>query len=208
MSKTFAYVVAAVVCIGIGALVAGLCVYYAHPDLVTSQQSSESRYARCVLQDTPVGGAVTGTLTLEQLRPTSPVLINGVIYGLTEGLHGFHVHEWGVDGSENNCTDAGGHYNPMGNKHSAPNATERHVGDLGNVRSVQLDAFGRTATNTSIVDNVLSLWGQYSIVGRAIVVHAGEDDLGLGKNDGSLKTGNAGGRVACCTIYLTSKPAN
>lgn len=57
-------------------------------------------------------------------------------------------------------------------------------------------------------DNVLSLWGQYSIVGRAIVVHAGEDDLGLGNNDGSLKTGNAGGRVACCTIYLTSKPAN
>lgn len=58
-----------------------------------------------------------------------------------------------------------------------------------------------------IKDNILTLWGQYSIVGRAIVVHAGEDDLGKGGNDGSLKTGNAGKRVACCTIYLTNNPS-
>lgn len=59
-----------------------------------------------------------------------------------------------------------------------------------------------------MTDNILTLWGQYSIVGRAIVVHAQEDDLGQGGNEDSLKTGNAGGRVACCTIYLTRKPKN
>ena len=32
-------------------------------------------------------------------------------------------------------------------------------------------------------------------------VHAKEDDLGLGRNAGSLLTGNAGYRLACCTIY-------
>ena len=30
-----------------------------------------------------------------------------------------------------------------------------------------------------------------------------EDDLGRGKNDISMKTGNSGGRLACCTIGLS-----
>lgn len=53
-----------------------------------------------------------------------------------------------------------------------------------------------------ISDKVISLAGSRSVVGRAVVVHAGEDDLGLGGDDGSLTTGNAGARLACCTIYL------
>ena len=39
-----------------------------------------------------------------------------------------------------------------------------------------------------------------TIAGRAIVVHAGEDDLGLGGNPGSVASGNAGSRVACGVI--------
>ena len=38
------------------------------------------------------------------------------------------------------------------------------------------------------------------MIGRAIVVHAEADDLGLGGNEGSLRTGNAGGRVGCGVI--------
>lgn len=44
------------------------------------------------------------------------------------------------------------------------------------------------------------LYGETSVIGRGCMVHAGEDDLGLGGNAGSLKTGNAGSRVACGTI--------
>ena len=36
--------------------------------------------------------------------------VYGVMNGLTDGLHGFHVHEFG--GLGNGCKDAGGHYDP------------------------------------------------------------------------------------------------
>ena len=39
-----------------------------------------------------------------------------------------------------------------------------------------------------------------NILNRAIVIHAGEDDLGQGMNTGSATTGNAGARLACGLI--------
>ena len=56
-------------------------------------------------------------------------------------------------------------------------------------------------------DAIISLGdgGPSDVADRAIVVHAGEDDLGLGvgdKAEESKKTGNAGARVACGIIKL------
>ena len=42
-----------------------------------------------------------------------------------------------------------------------------------------------------------------SVLGRGVIVHADEDDLGLGGDDESLVTGNAGARLACCIIAVT-----
>ncbi|CAG0903382.1 unnamed protein product [Cyprideis torosa] len=46
-----------------------------------------------------------------------------------------------------------------------------------------------------------------NIAGRSVVIHAGVDDLGQGvggAREGSLKTGNAGSRVACAPIVLAN----
>jgi len=51
-----------------------------------------------------------------------------------------------------------------------------------------------------ITDKHIKLIGPESVLGRMIVVHAGQDDLGMGGDDESLKTGNAGGRAACGVI--------
>lgn len=54
-----------------------------------------------------------------------------------------------------------------------------------------------------LIDGLLSLIGANSVIGRAVVVHAGEDDLGKGGHDDSLTTGHAGGRVACGVIGIS-----
>ena len=44
------------------------------------------------------------------------------------------------------------------------------------------------------------LTGKYSVIGRSIVIHQKEDDLGNGNDNESLITGNAGKRIACGII--------
>lgn len=85
------------------------------------------------------------------------------VNGLQPGKHGFHVHEFGD--LSNGCVSAGPHFNPLMKNHGAPNATERHVGDLGNLEA---DSCGM-ATLT-LVDKQIALSGNHSIIGRAMVV--------------------------------------
>ncbi|KAJ8961049.1 hypothetical protein NQ314_005978 [Rhamnusium bicolor] len=83
----------------------------------------------------------------------------------------------------------------MAVNHGAPEDKTRHIGDLGNIIA---DSTG-TAT-IKIKDTTIELEGDNSIIGRAVVVHAGEDDLGKGGHSDSLTTGHAGGRLACGVI--------
>ena len=94
---------------------------------------------------------------------------------------------------------AGPHYNPHGKTHAGPKDLNRHVGDLGNI---QADATGKGILKWE--DPLIHIWGGVNnVVGRAMVVHEMEDDLGLGANEESLKTGNAGGRLACGVIGVS-----
>ena len=132
---------------------------------------------------------VKGTILLMQ-KPGSLTLIKGRIQGLKPGEHGFHIHEFG-DMSDG-CASMGGHYNPDGVDHGS--LQQGHVGDLGNVTADQSGTarFQIKAERVELSD----------VVGRAIVIHADEDDLGKGGDDESLKTGNAGDRLGCGVIRL------
>lgn len=99
-----------------------------------------------------------------------------------------HVHQFG-DLSQG-CESTGPHYNPLGVQHP------QHPGDFGNF-AVRDGSLWKYRSGLAA-----SLTGPYSIVGRAVVVHAGVDDLGRGGNTASLENGNAGRRLACCVVGL------
>ncbi|KAI0770475.1 superoxide dismutase [Fomes fomentarius] len=146
------------------------------------------------------GETVSGTVTFIQPYPTAPVTVSGEIKNLrASSEHGFHIHASGD--LSNGCLSAGPHFNPFEVTHGSPDDSRqsRHVGDLGNIET---DSKG-VATLT-FEDSLISLNGALSIVGRAVVVHAGTDDLGRGNDEESLKTGNAGARAACGVIGLSA----
>ncbi|KAE9552368.1 hypothetical protein FO519_004413 [Halicephalobus sp. NKZ332] len=142
------------------------------------------------------GDVVSGVVWFTQNKEGEETAVQGEIKGLTPGLHGFHIHQYGD--STNGCVSAGPHFNPFGLTHGGPKDTDRHVGDLGNVEA---DSSG--VAKFELKDKLIQLHGSNSIVGRSLVVHAGVDDLGKGegeKKEESLKTGNAGARSACGVV--------
>ncbi|KAI8816313.1 CRE-SOD-1 protein [Fimicolochytrium jonesii] len=168
----------------------------ASPTGQKSCHSSTRAIAHITPDPTYNATTVSGTVTLTQKRSSPHVTLNLHLTGLAPGLHGFHVHANGVIAP--NCTAAGPHFNPHNVTHGGPDSTVRHVGDLGNVRA---SAGGEV--KVTIVDGIVKLVGDVdNIVGKAIVIHALEDDLGLGNATTSKTTGNAGARVACGVITL------
>ena len=139
-------------------------------------------------KDSEVNGTIVFTQTAKGVK------VDYDINGLSDGKHGFHIHECGdlTDG----CKSACAHFNPYNKQHGGLDSRERHAGDLGNVISKDGKAVG------SLTSSVLSLRLRHRacIIGRMALVHKDEDDLGLGENPESLITGNAGERVACGVI--------
>ncbi len=154
----------------------------------TTVESNNITKAVCVLHPT-AGNDVSGVITFT--KTDYGIKIVADVEGLTEGKHGFHIHEYG-DCNRFDGKSAGGHFNPDGKIHGAPDASERHVGDLGN-----LMAGGNGKTHYERTDTFISLSGFRSIIGRAIIVHADEDDLT------SQPTGAAGSRLAYGVIGIS-----
>jgi len=142
----------------------------------------------------PEGGDVNGTVFIQESTHDDAVFVSGELNGRSDGPHGFHVHKLGNLGSD--CVEASGHFNPFAKQHGAPTDSDRHVGDLGNID------FFHGHVRFNVTDYQVKLRGPVSVVGRAIVVHAKEDDLGRGMATDSKKTGDAGPRIACCVIGI------
>ena len=150
---------------------------------------------------------VQGHLRFHQCDGSDKTLVIFNLSGLTPGMmRACHIHEYGD--KSNGCKSLGGHWNPMDKNHgymcmSIPHqqdcsSAESHAGDLLNNIEVDQDGVFRFR----YLDPRIKLRGNVnnSIIGRSVVIHDGVDDCGMGGNEESLKTGNAGGRIACSVI--------
>lgn len=115
------------------------------------------------------------------------------LVGVPPGVHGFHLHEGtecGVNGAA-----AGGHFNPTGMPHGAPDAVSHHAGDFGNIT-----ADDKGEVHTTFTTHSISLKeGQPNyIVGKALVLHAKADDLT------TQPSGASGDRISCGVATVMS----
>ena len=142
--------------------------------------SNISGYVKFTEQEQEQDKTVRIDVNLSGLKPNS--------------LHGFHVHEAGD--LTDKCTSMCAHFNPFNKTHGGPESKHRHVGDLGN-----LQANKKGDAKYYYHDHLIKLRGsKCNIIGRGLIIHEDEDDCGHGDNDESLKTGNAGKRIACAVI--------
>ena len=130
---------------------------------------------------------LTGKATFTEVE--GGVLVEIAVHHAPPGWHAAHVHDKG-DCSAPDASSAGGHFNPATKNHGSPHAPEHHAGDLGNL---WVDAHGE-GRHVILMPELTVADGDHSVRGRALIVHAGVDDLV------TQPTGNAGGRIGCGVI--------
>lgn len=153
------------------------------------QQAKEVTKAIAVLWPTQ-GSHVRGVVTFTKIA--RGIHVEATVTGLTAGKHGFHIHQYGNLTSPDGEA-AGYHFNPTGARHAGPGATQRHVGDLGNITAKRTGA-----AKYSVVNERLTFAGPNSILGRSVVVHADGDDLL------TAPLGRAGKRLAVGVIGVAA----
>ena len=136
------------------------------------------------------GSTAKGNVVFENNGESVSMLLT--VSGLEPGEHAIHLHEKS-DCSAEDGTSTGGHWNPTGQPHGKWGAeTGYHKGDIGNFTA---DENGN-GTISFTTDQWCIGCGDVTkdIIGKGIIVHAGEDDLK------SQPSGAAGARVSCAGI--------
>jgi Cu-Zn family superoxide dismutase len=122
------------------------------------------------------------------------VLLKALFTKLPAGPHGFHIHKAG-DLRGEGCMGLCEHYDLGHHVHGAgpTSKKERHTGDLGNI---SLPAKRSSIRKSYYIKGPRVL----DLLGRSLIVHEGEDDLGKGGHDDSTTTGHSGKRMGCAII--------
>ena len=158
------------------------------PEPEVVEEVAAAATAVAILQpraDSEVSGTVTFTESPDGVKVVADIA------RIAPGMHGLHLHELG-DCSAEDFKSTGGHFNPTDAPHGAPTDEMRHAGDFGNIE-IGEDGAGRLELTTTMLTVAE---GPNTVVGRAVILHDGEDDLV------SQPTGAAGGRIGCGVVML------
>lgn len=113
---------------------------------------------------------MTGTITFSQDSATSNTSVVISLTGVPATVGPWHVHQNAI--TNNDCSNAvaGGHYNPFNvplGYSTCPNMSTCEVGDM----STKLGPLTAGTISATYVDTNLPLFGEYTVIGRSIVIH-------------------------------------
>jgi len=133
---------------------------------------------------------VSGNVVFKEVEGN--VSMTAIISGLSAGQHAIHIHQ-SADCSSEDGKSAGGHWNPTARPHGKWGAeTGYHKGDIGNFTA---DDNGHGTISFTTDEWCIGCGDETKdILGKAVIVHAGQDDLS------SQPSGAAGARVSCAGI--------
>lgn len=157
----------------------------------SKSKSKESTTTQAVSDLHSPAEKVTGAFTAQDMNDHIKVTVT--VKGLKpNSKHGFHIHENGVcEGPE--YKSAGGHFNPHKMPHGSPTEAKNHLGDMGN-----LEANKQGVATKELMVRKHEADDMNKIIGKALIVHSGPDDLK------TQPSGDSGSRIACGII----KPMN
>lgn len=160
------------------------------PDPEPNPMIGPTQQARTIALD--VEQTARADIELTEVDTGVRMVVRG--YGLSAGVHGVHIHQFGhCEGTE--FESAGPHWNPLDRQHGRDNPAGQHLGDLPNL------IIGEDGTGVleGMVNGARIAGGDYPILdadGAAVIVHLYPDDY---RTDPS---GNSGARVACGVLGL------
>lgn len=156
------------------------------PGAATRQPVKE---AIAILHPT-AGNQVSGTVRFVDVEGLG-IEVFAVGHGLMRGPHAFHVHAFG-DCSAPDASSAGPHF------HFTGSSFDKEVGMItGNLGQLTRHQTGPTSTYQGHVRHA-SLQGDFSIIGRSVVIHE------LGNDPDVTPDGGAGARLACGVIGVAN----
>lgn len=134
------------------------------------------------------GSQATGTAVFT-MTPDGKVTLKIDVQNVTPpGKHGIHIHEHG-DCTHEMGDSAGGHWNPYNKPHGKFGVGDFHLGDIGNIE-IKGDGTGSLTMTTDLWK--VSDMSTDDVVGRAVILHAGEDNL--------TPNPDPGARIGCGVI--------
>lgn len=152
----------------------------------------EVQYATATVHPTR-GSAVRGVVHFRQTD--KGVDVHTTIEGLPRGRHAYHVHVYG-DCSAPDATSAGPHFHFDGS--SFDKSVTIITGNLGELEATA--GKKKTVTHHASIPKA-TLQGRFSMIGRAVVIHARHND------HAHPPDGDAGDRIACGVIGVATADA-
>ena len=137
--------------------------------VTSSTQVQRTTEAECEVRETGLSdNPVYGRIHFARRKDDTKMSLRYDIWGLSDGSHGFHVHQWGDISAAEDASSTGGHFVGL----VSENTVGGEIGHIGPDSLIKTQISGTAQHHRGYIeDEELVFHGPNSIIGRSIVIH-------------------------------------